>query len=302
MFELWEINDIIDKHKGKPAVIECHGPSASVNRKKINKLHKNKKIIVIGINEWCMFKDHPRPDYWLRCHTGANGGWTVGAGKWKKYLDRCTDNGTIPLLNCDTADSSTLESAKKNLDGPYLPYDNRHFGGRTCEQNYKMDGVKFAPSASKFFPDCCDRKGRLTIQEEFQKYTKYPRMMSASSFTASVYMINFAVLMGCNPVYINGMDLDYFGQGGVYTDLTKEGHDTLFKQFKPGEDSWKGWRREWMERDFNIINQSAKNIGVKILNLNHDTWYGIFDNGYLTPTEYIKSIFIGSNRIQFFNT
>ena len=57
-----------------------------------------------------------------------------------------------------------------------------------------------------------------------------------------------------------------------------------------------------MERDFNIINQSAKNIGVKILNLNHDTWYGIFDNGYLTPTEYIKSIFIGSNRIQFFNT
>ena len=57
-----------------------------------------------------------------------------------------------------------------------------------------------------------------------------------------------------------------------------------------------------MERDFNIVNLSAKNIGVKILNLNHDTWYGIFDNGYLTPTEYTKSIFIGSNRIQFFNT
>ena len=49
------------------------------------------------------------------------------------------------------------------------------------------------------------------------------------------------------------MDLDYFGDGGVYTDLTKEGQDTLFKQVKPGEDSWKGWRREWMERRVVVV-------------------------------------------------
>jgi hypothetical protein len=33
-----------------------------------------------------------------------------------------------------------------------------------------------------------------------------------------------------------------------------------------------------MLRDFNIINESTKNIGVEILNLNHNTWYGIFEN------------------------
>ena len=97
MFEVWEINDIVDKHKGKPAVIECHGPTASENRKRINELHENKEVIIIGINEWCMFKDHPRPDYWVRCHTGANGGWQAGVGSFKKWFERCTDNGTIPL-------------------------------------------------------------------------------------------------------------------------------------------------------------------------------------------------------------
>ena len=32
---------------------------------------------------------------------------------------------------------------------------------------------------------------------------------------------------------------------------------------------------------FNIINESTKNIGVETLNLNHNTWYGIFENGSL---------------------
>ena len=77
MFEFLEIKDIINVHKGVPAVIEGHGPSASVNRDKINKLHEKKEIIVFGINEWWSFQNHPIPDYWVRCHTGANGGWLI---------------------------------------------------------------------------------------------------------------------------------------------------------------------------------------------------------------------------------
>jgi hypothetical protein len=85
--------------------------------------------------------------------------------------------------------------------------------------------------------------------------------------------------MGCNPVYINGMELDYFGKDGIYAELNK-GSDwrKTFPDFNPGFDTWKGWRRDWMLRDFNIINESTKNIGVEILNLNHNTWYGIFEN------------------------
>ena len=278
MFKLLEINDIIDIHKGIREVVEAHGPSANINRLKINELHDNKEIIVFLINEWWAFENHPRPDYWVRAHTGANGGHLIERDF--DYFNKWT-GGEIPLLNCDTTERTSLETAKKVLDCPYLPYDNRHFNGRTCSENY--DIVEwFTPMNKTFFPDCCNRRGRLTIQEEFQKYTKYSELMSASSFTATVYMINFAVIMGCNPVYINGMELDYFGEDGIYAELTK-GNDwrKTFPDFSPGPDSWKGWRRDWMMRDFNIINESTKNIGVETLNLNHNTWYGIFENGSL---------------------
>ena len=36
-----------------------------------------------------------------------------------------------------------------------------------------------------------------------------------------------------------------------------------------------------MIRDFTIINEGAKNKGVEVLNLNHNTWYDIFENGDL---------------------
>ena len=73
MFELLIISDIINKHKDKPAIIECHGPSANDNRLKINKFKEEKDLIIIGCNEWWAFEDHPKPDYWVRCSVGANG-------------------------------------------------------------------------------------------------------------------------------------------------------------------------------------------------------------------------------------
>ena len=60
-------------------------------------------------------------------------------------------------------------------------------------------------------------------------YTNYEELMSASSFTGSVYMLTFAVLMGCNPIYINGMDLDYFGEGGVYAKLNEVLNTDIFE-------------------------------------------------------------------------
>ena len=52
MFELWKMEDIIDKHKGKPAVISCHGPSGDEHIDKINDLHQKNKVVVFGVNEW----------------------------------------------------------------------------------------------------------------------------------------------------------------------------------------------------------------------------------------------------------
>ncbi len=271
------ISDIIDLHKGKPAIISCHGPSGDENIDKINDLHQKDKVVVFGINEWWAFEKHPRPDYWVRAHTGSNGGYVIE--KDFDYFNKWTE-GRIPLLNCDTVDRTSLETAEIVLNSPYLPFDNRHFNGKTCAENY--DEVKWYIGSKNFtfFKNCCERRGRLTIQEEFKKYTNHSELVSSNTGTAAVFMFNFAVLMGCNPIYVNGMDLTYNSKGGVYGKL-KDGI-SLTHNFNPNLNDWIGGsKRKFVMRDFRIINEGAKNIGVDILNLNHNTWYGIFENGNL---------------------
>ena len=49
----------------------------------------------------------------------------------------------------------------------------------------------------------------------------------------------------------------------------------------PPPQAWKDHRKDWIFRDFSIVNESAKNINVDIINLNHNTWYNIFKKDYL---------------------
>tara|TARA_R100001377_G_C3165797_1_gene101249 strand:- start:11 stop:838 length:828 start_codon:yes stop_codon:yes gene_type:complete len=273
------MEDIIDKHKGMSAVIEAHGPSSDKNREKINKLHQDGNMIMFAMNEWWSFKNHPTPDYWVRSHSGANGGWYMEKERHRHWFDSGTLSGKIPFFNCDTVDGTPLDVIKNVIKGPYLPYDGRHVGGRDCDENFKILD-RFTPKPHKFFKSCCDVRGKLTIQEELQKYTNYNELISASPFTVSTYCIVFAILMGCNPIYINGMDLDYFSKAGLYGNLVGDKKwNEVFPNFSPGTSTWKGWRREWMGKDFEIINKSAENIGVEILNLNNNTWYKNFKPG-----------------------
>ena len=65
-------------------------------------------------------------------------------------------------------------------------------------------------------------------------------------------------------------------------------HRALYAELKsdgniPGEASnaWTDWRREWIVRDFNIVNDSAKNVNVNIYNLKNNAWYKIFKPGII---------------------
>ena len=89
-------------------------------------------------------------------------------------------------------------------------------------------------------------------------------------------MIAFAILMGCNPIYINGMGLDPHTDKGTYAELNK---NTSLQDYKAPAHVWKDHRRDWILRDFNIVNESAKNIGTKIINLHPNPWYKIFEIG-----------------------
>jgi len=267
-FKLLTILDIIDKHKGIPAILQCHGPSADKNKDAISEFCKNNETVIFGINEWHQFKNDVKPDYWLRSFPQR-----PSIELDYEYYNEHTKGG-VTLLSCDVVDSSSLESAMENLTCSYLPFDLRHFNRQSCQDNFSKDPKWFLPRYFTFFSDCCNRKGRITLQEELKRYTDYDELYSPSTHTSAINMIAFAIIMGCNPIYINGMDLDY--------NISTESHAELKEgEILPGTpgNSWSDWRQDWITRDFNIVNESAKCINTDIINLTHNTWYGIFQEG-----------------------
>ena len=118
-FSLVTISDIIDKHKGIPAIIQCHGPSANNNVEAIHKFYDKNEAIIFGVNEWHMFENDLRPNYWLRAYPQEPS--IQNAPEY--FNDNAGDD--ITLLSCDVADSTPLDDAMKKLTCKYLPFDLR---------------------------------------------------------------------------------------------------------------------------------------------------------------------------------
>jgi hypothetical protein len=118
------------------------------------------------------------------------------------------------------------------------------------------------------FGRCCGRivEGRPTVQEELQRVSDYNEHYSSGD-TVALHMIAFAVIMGCSPIYISGMDLDY-----------REGYAN--DQAVPVNDDWQRLNAN-LVNDLRIINESAKKRGIKIINLKPDAWYSVFEEGEL---------------------
>ena len=83
--------------------------------------------------------------------------------------------------------------------------------------------------------------------------------------------IAFAVLMGCNPVYISGLDLDY---SAGYAES-----ETQYQINAPNVGHWKYIYRQFLLDDMRILKESAENLGIKIINLNKNSWHKVFDFG-----------------------
>jgi len=97
--------------------------------------------------------------------------------------------------------------------------------------------------------------------------------------TVVIFGIMFAVIMGCNPVYITGMDLDY--EAG-YADNDNERGIHTKKHINPGNlGHWKYVYRNFLLDDMKILKESAELLGIKIINLNKNTWYDVFEFGNL---------------------
>jgi hypothetical protein len=290
-----EIKDIINKHKNEPIAVCGHGGSLFDNRQKIEQLQKENKLLRMSVSDWWDFFSIP-PDYF----TIANTSLTI------QSIMNKLNHFKIPVFFDNTIDPTPYSTIKKELKCDYLGYDRMHLKNKNCVEivqdflnhlntyhnhdfyEYGNNAIqwqkprfdlkaKFATAGFNVIPGssvplgyCCKRKikGRLTVQEELQKYTNYNQHYSTGD-TVAVHAIAFAILMGCNPIYLTGIDLDY-----------STGYANNFSKVPKADiNVWKDSNKNLLN-DLNILNESAKNIGTKIISLNK-TWYGIFDKSFL---------------------
>tara|TARA_R110000803_G_scaffold209367_1_gene278882 strand:- start:4667 stop:5407 length:741 start_codon:yes stop_codon:yes gene_type:complete len=227
-------NDIINKEKGKIAIVIGLGPSLNLDIEVIKSLNRD-KYVLICCNDYDLMTELVG-DYWVH----ANSLDTIG----KNYLRYNLRDSTIVFA--DSVDPTPRNVFERLLTGIYLPYDQRHFDGRHCTWGGGLNGRSY----------CCDNiiNDRLTIQEELMRFTGFKTKYGTGD-TVSLHMLSLSILIGCKNIFITGLDLDYskgYTNGGVSNDS--------FNQYLPR-----------IKSDFKIIYESAKHIGVDIHITNNQT-------------------------------
>ena len=173
------------------------------------------------------------------------------------------------LIYSDTVDTTPKPNVANLLTNDYIGFDQRHFRGHHCKWGKGKDGRSV----------CCNHMeaGRLPIQELLMKYTNieygddaaytnrsnsFNKIHNTSSSGDSVILheITIAIITGCNPIYIGGVDLDYSGDGYVNKDPDPHGQQ-IGANIGPSVYTN-------VKNDLSIINTMAKNVNIEIFSLN----------------------------------
>lgn len=236
-------SDIYDRNKGQPAFVAGHGPSLNEFSGKMDQI--SKEMVLFGCNDWYYFYN-VAPHFWVLANTMMT--VATECGRINRYKD-----STI-LCYADSVDLTDRGWIDASVGAKYLPYDQRHFTSHPCGCGA-----------------CCRHiiPGRLTIQQELQKYTGHSKMYGCGD-TVVLHSIALAILNGCNPIYLAGMDLDYKlgyakNSGNVATGWIEEFDDT----------------RERIMEHLQVIRESAELKGTRIINLNKAPRYATLETGDL---------------------
>jgi hypothetical protein len=228
----YNFEQVKNKHKDKVAFICGLGPSFSENIDYVKT--KRNDIILVSCNDIDLLTDL-QPDYWVFANSHQS------AHFMHKRFKNLPNTTIVHSDSVDVTPRWWIEEWMKNFN--YIGYDQRHFENKKCNS----------------CPNMCDNfiTDRLTIQEELQKFTGHDEKYSTGD-TVAVHMLALSILLGCKKIYITGVDLDYKkGYFGSYR------QPTLVTEFDPFLDN--------ILKDFHIINESAKRLGVEIINLSQSS-------------------------------
>ncbi|MDD5650739.1 MAG: DUF115 domain-containing protein [Candidatus Nanoarchaeia archaeon] len=237
------LNNIINRHKNIPALVIAHGPSLNEYLPILDQL-KQKGIILIDCNEFYDFHK-VNPTYW--CFASS----VLRIDNQINYINK-TDSVIVYANSVDFTNKNWIE---QNIKTDIIAYDQRHFQYKTCNELMQSSLKNYGGYSWNGL--CCNNidRTRLTIQEELQKMTMYSKHYKTGDSIA-VHELALAVLLGCNPVYFIGIDLDY-----------RLGYANNIKYNVPMDGLSENYDR--IVEDMEIIRDSAKVIGIELINLNN---------------------------------
>lgn len=280
------IEQLIDKHNNTPCVVAAHGPSLNLEKDSIIQAHNDNKILRFSVNNWWDYFTKA-PDYWVL----STGVFTID-----KIMPIINKHGIFTLFS-DDADFTPKKYIEENIETDWVVYDQRHWEGRRCleilndfrkhyEKHKDFNFLKYGNNKTMWQPPrhkgsfghcavntkCCDQNipPRKTLQESLRDISGCEEHYSTGD-SVTLHAIAFAIIMGCDPIYVSGLDLDY-NKGYA----NKERSD--WKQKANSPNAFVPVRENFLN-DLNILNKSAVNRGLKVINLNPNSWYNSFELG-----------------------
>ncbi len=248
-------DDIRNKEAGKVGIVCGTGGSLKKHITEFEELSRSNKnkYCFISCNEWPE-KTNLDVDYWVI----ANNILTVQ--NEHAYFNSEPKTTLVYAYSVDLTNKHFVENT---LTVDYLPYDERHFNSSPCSC-----GI------------CCPHiePNTKTIQEYLQHISGHDKMYDSCG-TVGIHMLALAVILGCNPIYVSGIDMNY-GTGyvddsdlmGTYGNLTE-------------------WAAQFGQQA-EIISDSAKKMGIEIINLSESATYGGLQKGEFQKPKLPRNILV----------
>lgn len=248
-----DFSDIIDKHKNQPGIVIGHGPPLNDYRDRLQTL-KDSGYILMGLSNWFEFYD-AIPHYW----SIANHQYSFT----EKFIYTKVNHYKIPVLYPESEQQASRAWIKQNIVADILPYDRANFNNMPAGLDDKF-------GKSYLF-------NRVTLQEEWSEYTTSNHYGYGTN--AAIFALTLIMLLGCNPIYLVGIELGY--KNGYARQLDNEGaftRETPRSQVDYLQDIMSDDLKHVVD-DFEIINTGAKKINVEIINCNQNPLFNIFKVG-----------------------
>jgi len=237
--------DIHNIHKGKSAFIIGLGNQLNDHKEKlVDMSHNDPDTVFLSCNEWDVKVPEVKMDYWVLAST---------VNTVSQRHQRFNQQG-IPIIYEEGLDYTPRDKVASLLSVDYLPYDQRHLDG-ICKDGPRKGGKNW----------CCDfyRNDRPTIQQYLATITGTTEVYTKIN-TVALNMLSLAIIMGCDPIYIFGVNLDYSTPyvDGSFNAAYEQGQNILKDESAGSLES------------FGIINEAAKKVGVDVYNTDANSVIG----------------------------